>query len=58
MSTWIEEACSAGARLEYACAAVGLSARTLQRWCQGGAIQGDARRREHRAPEAVRTPAN
>lgn len=58
MSTWIGEACLAGARLERACAAVGLTARTLQRWRQGGAIQGDARRREHRAPEAVRTPAN
>jgi len=58
VSTWIEEACSAGARLEHACAAVGLSARTLQRWRQGGTIQGDARQRAHRAPEAVRTPAN
>jgi transposase InsO family protein len=58
VSAWIAEACQDGARLQRACAAVGLSARTLQRWRQGGAIQGDARRREHRAPEAVRTPAN
>jgi transposase InsO family protein len=58
VSTWIEEACHAGARLECACAGVGLSPRTLQRWRQSGAVQGDARRREHRAPEAVRTPAN
>lgn len=58
MSEWIDEAVSAGARLERACAAVGLRARTLQRWRQGGAIQGDARQREHRAPTAVRRPAN
>ena len=58
MSGWIGEAVRAGARVERACAAVGLSARTLQRWRQAGAIQGDARCREHRAPGAVRTPAN
>jgi len=58
VSTWIAEACHAGARLHPACAAVGLSVRTLQRWRRGGGIQGDARRREHRAPEVVRTPAN
>nr|WP_245232217.1 IS3 family transposase [Thiorhodococcus minor] len=58
VSGWIGEAVSAGARLERACAAVGLTARTVQRWRQAGAIQGDARCREHRAPDAVRTPAN
>lgn len=51
MSGWIGEAVSAGARVERACAAVGRSARTLQRWRQAGAIQGDARGREHRAPD-------
>lgn len=58
MSGWIGDAVRAGARLERACAAVGLSARTVQRWRQGGGIQGDGRRHEHRAPEAVRTPPN
>jgi transposase InsO family protein len=58
VSAWIAQACAAGARLAPACTAVGLTPRTLQRWRQGGAIAPDARRREHRAPEAVRTPAN
>jgi len=58
VSDWIAQACTAGARLAPACAAIGLTPRTLQRWRQAGAIAGDARRREHRAPEAVRVPAN
>ena len=58
MSEWIAQACTAGARLAPACTAIGLTPRTLQRWRQEGAISADARRREHRAPEAVRTPAN
>ena len=58
MSDWIAQACTAGARLAPACTAVGLTPRTLQRWRQAGAITADARRREHRAVDAVRTPAN
>ncbi len=58
MSDWIAQACTAGARLAPACAAIGLTPRTLQRWRRTGAIAGDARRREHRTPEAVRVPAN
>jgi putative transposase len=38
---------------------VGLAARTLQRWRRDpGVIKADARRRAHRSPESVRTPAN
>ena len=58
MSDWIAQACAAGARLAPACTAIGMTPRTLQRWRQAGAITADARRREHRAPEAVRIPAN
>ena len=58
MSDWIAQACAAGARLAPAGTAIGLTPRTLQRWRQAGAITADARRREHRAPEAVRIPAN
>jgi transposase InsO family protein len=58
VNDWINEAVTAGARRERACAAVGLTARTLQRWRQGEAITGDARQREHRRADAVRTPAN
>ena len=58
MSDAIAQACGAGARLGRACAAVGLSERTLQRWRQEGAVKGDRRCREHRAADAVRTPAN
>ncbi len=58
MSDWIAQACAAGARLAPAGTAIGLTPRTLQRWRQAGAITADARRREHRAPAAVRIPAN
>ena len=58
MSDWIAQACTAGARLAPAGTAIGLTPRTLQRWRQAGAITADARRREHRAADAVRLPAN
>lgn len=58
MSDWIAQACVAGARLAPVCTAIGLTPRTLQRWRQASAITADARRREHRAADAVRTPAN
>ncbi|UHD14723.1 IS3 family transposase [Thiocapsa bogorovii] len=58
VSEYIAQACAEGARLSRACAAVGLSERTLQRWRRDGAIGGDGRTREHRTEGAVRTPAN
>lgn len=54
MSTWIEEACAAGARLKPACEVVGVSVRTLQRWRGEDGIQADARA----AAAQGRTPAN
>lgn len=49
----VQEACEAGARKETACAALGVSSRTLQRWRQSGADAADGR------PGAVRpAPAN
>jgi putative transposase len=45
----IAQACTAGARLDAACALAGIDARTLQRWqAGGGPLQADRR------PEAVR----
>jgi transposase InsO family protein len=58
VSEGIAQACAAGARLERACAAVGLSERTLQRWRQEGAVKGDGRCREHRAEGRGHAPAN
>lgn len=44
MAQWIDEAHSAGARLNVACAEVGISVRTLQRWQSGAGLEtGDAR---------------
>jgi transposase InsO family protein len=40
----VERACRAGARLERACATVGLSGRTLQRWRAGGGLETGDRR--------------
>ena len=39
----IQEACDDGARLEPACAQIGLSARTVQRWLRPEGINGDRR---------------
>ena len=58
MSEAITQACAEGARHQPACEALGLSARTLQRWRREGAITGDRRSREHRLEGCVRTPAN
>jgi len=58
VSGYIEQACAEGARLGRACAAVGLSERTLQRWRRDGVISGDGRTRAYRAEDAVRSPAN
>jgi transposase InsO family protein len=58
VSDGIAQACAAGAHLGRACAVAGLSARTLQRWRQEGALKADGRRREHRPQGTQRTPAN
>lgn len=41
--TLIDDACAAGARLELACAQIGLSARTVQRWRHPEGREGDRR---------------
>ena len=50
----MREACAAGACLESACGVLGISARTLQRWTEGGGVKEDGRL----AAGRVRTPAN
>lgn len=40
---WVDEAVAAGARLQPACAVLGLSLRTLQRWREGGTVGRDRR---------------
>lgn len=54
MSTLIEDACTAGARLEKACEVFGISPRTLQRWRDEDGIRADARA----AAAEERVPAN
>ena len=39
----LDEAMLAGARQKPACAVLGLSARTLQRWTEGGGVREDGR---------------
>ena len=39
----IQQACTGGARLERACAQIGLSVRTVQRWQHPDAQDGDRR---------------
>jgi transposase InsO family protein len=50
----VREACAAGARLEAACAVLGVSPRTLQRWTEDGGVKADGRL----AAAQGRTPAN
>ena len=50
----VHEACAAGARLEAACAVLGISPRTLQRWPEEGKVKADGRQ----AAARKRTPAN
>jgi len=52
--TWIDEACAGGARLVQACAVLGISPRTLQRWREDGGVKADARQQAAQR----RTPAN
>jgi putative transposase len=40
---WVDEANSAGARRHKACELLGITPRTLQRWCQCGELANDAR---------------
>lgn len=54
MSQLIDEACTAGARLERACDSLGLSPRTLQRWRAVEGLKADGRA----AAAHRRTPAN
>ena len=51
--TLIKEACVHGARLEPACALLGITGRTYQRWTREGAVRADGR------PTAIRPkPSN
>jgi len=43
VSALIDDTCAAGARLDRACKAIGLSERTLQRWREQGTIKDDSR---------------
>ena len=43
MTALAREACAAGACLESACGVLGISARTLQRWTEGGGVKEDGR---------------
>jgi len=52
--TWIDEACTAGARSAPACAVLGISPRTLQRWREHGGVKADARKQAAQRRE----PAN
>lgn len=58
MSEAIAQARAEGARLGSACAAVGLTLRTFQRWHGGETLKADARRREHRPEDRVYNPPN
>ncbi len=54
MTTWIDQACVAGARRDRACAVLGLTSRSVQRWQSDGGIKADGRQAAARG----RTPAN
>jgi putative transposase len=54
VTTLVREACAAGARLEPACAVLGISVRSLQRWQEHGEVRTDGRL----AAGQMRTPAN
>jgi hypothetical protein len=58
VSAAIAQARAEGARLGPACAAVGLTLRTFQRWHRGETLKADARRREHRPAGRVYNPSN
>ena len=54
VTTWIDEACTAGARRAQACQALGLTVRTVQRWRAAGEVRPDGRHAAAQRP----TPAN
>ena len=54
MIAWIDQAGAAGARREPACAVLGLTLRSVQRWVEDGALKTDGRQ----AAAQRRTPAN
>lgn len=55
--TWVNSALAAGARLDRACAIIGLSSRTLQRWIKPETIQIDQRTTRVYAPSNKLTEA-
>ncbi len=54
MTAWINEACTAGARLSKACEVLEISVRTLQRWGEDGGVKADGREQANTLHE----PAN
>lgn len=55
---WVDEACAQGARREQACALLGISIRTLQRWRdETGAVGDDGRRQRSVVPANKLTDA-
>ena len=54
MIAWIDEACAAGARRDRACAVLGVTLRSVQRWRDQGEVKGDGRQ----TAAQLRTPAN
>lgn len=52
--SWVDEGCAGGARRSRACEVVGITARTLQRWREGGGLRADGRAQGG----ARRIPAN
>lgn len=54
MIAYLQQACAAGARLGPACERLGLSPRTLQRWCEEAQVKADGRQ----AAAQRREPAN
>jgi hypothetical protein len=46
----IKKACAAGARQSESCKIIGISSRTLQRWCKGELVQADGRAATRREP--------
>jgi len=50
IASWVDEAHAAGARQAPACALLGISLRTLQRWQQSGEVAEDGRRRRNFSP--------
>ena len=54
MTTCIDEACAAGARVTAACRVVAISPRTLQRWHEAGEVKADGRQQAGQQRE----PAN